>query len=91
MKHVNKFNEFMKNTVNLNQSRIDTLTSRVNVINRFLKKDDVFSEFYISTDPQGSYSHRTIIKPLTKSPEFDADLVFYGMRKHSMCAIEAKI
>ena len=45
MKHVNKFNEFMKNTVNLNQSRIDTLTSRVNVINRFFtdkkqKKED---------------------------------------------------
>jgi len=77
MKHVNKFNEFMVNTVNLNQSRINTLTSRVDVIDRFLKNDDVFKEFFIETGLQGSYAHRTIIKPSQKSPEFDADLMLY--------------
>ena len=77
MKHVSKFNDFMKNTVNLNQSRIDTLTSRVEVIDRFLKNDEVFKEFYIETGLQGSYAHRTIIKPSPKSPEFDADLMLY--------------
>lgn len=67
----------MKNTVNLNQTRIDTLISRVDVIDRFLKNDEVFKEFYINTGLQGSYAHRTIIKPSTKSPEFDADLMLY--------------
>lgn len=77
MKHLNKFNEFMKNTVNINQSRIDTLTNRVDVIDRFLKDDPVFGDLYIETISQGSYSHRTIIKPSLKKPEFDADLVFH--------------
>ena len=77
MKHVNKFNEFMKNIVNLNKSRIDTLTSRVDVIDRFLKNDDLFQDIYIETGLQGSYAHRTIIKPSPKSPEFDADLMLY--------------
>ena len=67
----------MKNTVNLNQSRIDTLTSRVDVIDRFLKNDELFKEIYIETGLQGSYAHRTIIKPSPKSPEFDADLMLY--------------
>lgn len=77
MKHVNKFDEFMKNTVNLNQSRIDTLTARVDVIDRLLRNDDIFGELYIEIGLQGSYAHRTIIKPSQKSPEFDADLMLY--------------
>lgn len=77
MKHVKKFDDFMKNTVNLNQSRIDTLTTHVDVIDRFLKNDELFKEIYIETGLQGSYAHRTIIKPSPKSPEFDADLMLY--------------
>jgi SMODS domain-containing protein/adenylyl/guanylyl cyclase-like protein with sensor domain len=81
MKHVNKLNEFMVNTVNLNQSRIDTLTTRVDVVDRFLKNDTVFGEIYIETGLQGSYAHKTIIKPSSKSPEFDADLILYLTEK----------
>lgn len=77
MKHVNKFNEFINDTVNLNQSRIDTLTSRVEAIDNFLKSDDVFGGLYESTKSQGSYAHKTIIKPSEKKPEFDADVVFF--------------
>jgi len=77
MKHVNKFNEFMVNTVNLNQSRIDTLTAKVDVIDRFLRNDDIFGELYIETGLQGSYAHRTIIKPSQQNPKFDADLMVY--------------
>ncbi len=77
MKHVNKFNEFMKDAVNLNQSRIDTLTSRVEAIDNFLKGDDVFGDLYESTKSQGSYAHKTIIKPSEKNAVFDADVVFY--------------
>lgn len=77
MKHITKFNEFMREVVNLNQSRIDTLTTRVESINNFLKGDDVFGEIHKSTDAQGSYSHKTIIKPSDRKREFDADVVFY--------------
>ena len=77
MKHVNKFNEFMSNTVNLNQTRLDTLTSRVDAIDKFLKSDDLFGELYSSIESQGSYAHKTIIKPSEKKAVFDADVVFY--------------
>ena len=40
MKHSNEFSKFMRNTVNLNQSRIETLSSRVKAIDDFLKNDD---------------------------------------------------
>lgn len=77
MKHVIKFNDFLKNTVNLNQSRIDTLTSKVNTIDSFLKNDDVFGAIYKATKSQGSYAHKTIIKPSPKKLIFDADVVLY--------------
>jgi hypothetical protein len=77
MKQVRQFNEFISNTVNLNQSRINTLTARVDTIDRYLKDDAVFGELYVETALQGSYAHRTIIKPSPKSPEFDADLMLY--------------
>jgi len=71
----------MTNIVNLNQSRINTLTSRVEAIDNFVKGDDVFSKLYESTVSQGSYAHKTIIKPSDKKQEFDADLVFYITEK----------
>ena len=77
MKHSNEFSKFMRNTVNLNQSRIETLSSRVKAIDDFLKNDDVFGAIYKETRSQGSFAHRTIIKPSKKKQEFDADIVFY--------------
>ncbi|MEP4100831.1 hypothetical protein, partial [Paraglaciecola sp.] len=63
MKLVKHFNEFLKNEVNLNQHRIDTLESRVQVVTNFIKGSDSFKSAFIEAIPQGSYAHRTIIKP----------------------------
>ncbi|MFT5756659.1 MAG: hypothetical protein ACI9LM_001379 [Alteromonadaceae bacterium] len=66
MKLVKHFNEFLLNNVNLNQHRIDTLEKRVATITSFIKDSDSFKAAFITAIPQGSYSHRTIIKPTVK-------------------------
>ncbi len=77
MKLISHFDNFLKNTVNLNQSRIDTLESRVDTITNFVKTSDEFQEAFIEAEAQGSWAHKTIIKPSDKSPSFDADVVVY--------------
>lgn len=77
MKLEEKLKEFLANTVNINQSRIDTLTDRVDAVTRFLKDSETFEDCFIEVVPQGSYAHKTIIKPSDKSPEFDADILLY--------------
>ena len=77
MKLVKYFNEFLKNEVNLNQHRIDTLEKRVVTITSFLKMSETLKASFITAIPQGSYSHRTIIKPTPKKAIFDADVVVY--------------
>lgn len=67
---------FLKDTVNLNQTRIDTLKQRVNTITDFVKQLDDFESLFIEAAPQGSWAHRTIIRPV-RNGEFDADLVIY--------------
>lgn len=76
MKHINHFNDFMKNTVNLNQSRIDTLKNRVDTIEKFLKTSS-YGATIRRFNPQGSWAHKTIIKPPNDRQEFDADLVVF--------------
>jgi len=77
MKLSSHFDNFLKDAVNLNQSRIDTLKSRVDTITDFVKSSDEFKEHFIEANPQGSWAHKTIIKPSEKSPSFDADVVVY--------------
>lgn len=77
MKLVKHFNEFLLNNVNLNQHRIDALESRVSTITNFLKGSDSLKASFITAIPQGSYAHRTIIKPTVKKAVFDADVVVY--------------
>ncbi|MEY8214824.1 MAG: hypothetical protein RPR97_10145 [Colwellia sp.] len=77
MKLVKHFNEFLKNNVNLNQNRVDTLERRVATITSFIRASDNFCNSFITAIPQGSYSHRTIIKPTKKKAIFDADVVVY--------------
>lgn len=67
---------FLKDTVNLNQSRIDTLKQRVDTISEFVKQLDEFEDLFIETTPQGSWAHKTIIRPVGND-DFDADLVFF--------------
>ncbi|MGV2128370.1 SMODS domain-containing nucleotidyltransferase [Agrobacterium vitis] len=73
MKLVNDFREFLRDTVNLNQTRITQLENRVETIKTFLRESDW--EPKISTFiEQGSWAHDTIIRPVDGG-EFDADLL----------------
>lgn len=76
MKHTQIFNDFLKNEVNLNQSRIDILEKRLDTITNFIKSSELLKKNYIKAKPQGSYAHKTIIKP-QKNKEFDVDILLY--------------
>ncbi|MBI1880418.1 MAG: nucleotidyltransferase [Chloroflexi bacterium] len=76
MKHVQTFVDFMKDEVNLNQSRIDLLEKRLKTITNFLKESDLLKDNFLETKPQGSYAHKTIIKPLPNK-EFDVDILVF--------------
>ncbi|MCY4232675.1 MAG: SEC-C metal-binding domain-containing protein [Bacteroidetes bacterium] len=74
MKHTNYFNDFLNQKVNLNQSRLDTLDQRVQSVTTLLEQK---LTGYRKFRPQGSYSHKTIIKPVATNDEFDADILIY--------------
>jgi len=76
MKLTKHFDAFLKNTVNLSDSRIATLDSRVEAVGTFLSTGtDVVAENFIELIPQGSYAQRTIINPVSADDEFDADVL----------------
>lgn len=68
------FKHFLENTVNLNQSRIDDLDDRVLAITNYLEAEATLGPIVIDLIPQGSYAHKTIIKPV-KRRDFDADVL----------------
>ncbi len=76
MKLLNEFDAFLNDTVNLNATRIKTLESRVSAIERFVEGSDYEPEI-VRFAAQGSWAHKTIIKPSSAAKEFDADLVVY--------------
>ncbi|MCG6202458.1 SMODS domain-containing nucleotidyltransferase [Psychromonas antarctica] len=80
MKHVKIFNNFMKDTVNLNETRLNKMQIASSAVVKVVKESSSFSDLYIEDSPQGSYGHRTIIKPLP-AKEFDADIVIF-LNKH---------
>ena len=74
MKHTQFFNDFLNNEINLNQSRLDRLTTSVKAVSEFLSQN---LDSYRKTERQGSYALRTIIKPVKDSQEYDADILLY--------------
>lgn len=74
MKLVGYFKAFLDNTVDLNQTRLDLLDSRVSSIVNVLENDTELGDRVREHIPQGSWAHRTIIKPLNNH-EFDADIL----------------
>ena len=74
MKLHDYFRNFLSTEVNLNATRIDTLDTRVSAITNFLNGDELLGPMIIDVVPQGSYAHKTIIKPLP-GREFDADVL----------------
>lgn len=75
MQLVNFFNQFMKDEVNLNQTRLNILSSKRTTIQNFIKNSSTFKYSYIDMFSQGSYKHKTIIKPPKSNKEFDADIL----------------
>lgn len=74
MKHAPAFNKFLDEVVNLNQSRIDILNGHVDAIEAFLREN---LNSFIKIEPQGSYATKTIIKPVNKNQEYDADIQIF--------------
>ena len=65
------FQEFLRDEVNLNQRRIDRLTSGVRGVNGCLKDS---LKGYQTMERQGSYALGTLIKPVDDNDEYDADI-----------------
>ena len=65
------FKDFLRDEVNLNQSRLDVLHDRVRAVNSYLK-DNLTS--YQKMEPQGSFALGTLIKPVDDDDEYDADI-----------------
>jgi len=80
MKLHSYFKNFLDNTVNLDDARIEKLNKRVDAISSFLRGHEVFGEFFIDVIAQGSYAQRTIIKPVG-TREYDVD-VLLSMKEH---------
>ncbi len=75
MKFIHSFTSFLKNHVNLNQTRVDKAAQTFDAISSFLENADETSSFFMSTAKQGSLRQGTIIKPRTDDTEFDVDLL----------------
>lgn len=71
MKNEEEFSNFLNNTVNLNQGRIDTLEEHINGVGQWLKDHLVG---FRSIEPQGSYALATMIKPHPDRERYDADI-----------------
>ena len=76
MKLIEHFNSFLSNEVNLNQSRINRLQDHVNAISGFIQNSSDYEAKVLGFSPQGSWAHKTIIKP-PRNKEFDADLIVF--------------
>ena len=74
MKHNQYFDDFLKNEVNINQSRLDSLNDKVRAVSEFLSQNlDSFEK----VERQGSYALHTIIKPVQDGQEYDADILLF--------------
>ncbi|MGZ6302417.1 MAG: SMODS domain-containing nucleotidyltransferase [Ktedonobacteraceae bacterium] len=77
MKFVDDFEAFLREEVNLNQTRLDRLQESVNTLENFLSGHDIFGQIFLDLIPAGSWAHRTIIRPVQGNDEFDADVLLY--------------
>ena len=75
MKLTSYFDDFLKSEVNLNQTRLDTANNTIGTITTFIENEALFGRMLIKTSTQGSFKHKTIIKPVNEEDEFDVDLL----------------
>ncbi|MEI2650928.1 MAG: hypothetical protein V9G12_01910 [Microthrixaceae bacterium] len=65
---------FLPNEVNIDQPRLDELEDRVTRVYKALKGDETLGPLVLDKIRQGSWPHRTIIRPKAGG-EFDADIL----------------
>lgn len=73
MTHVQYFEEFLKNKVNLNKNRLQRLNDSTRAVTELLSRE---LDSYEKVERQGSYALGTTIKPI-KGYEYDADILLY--------------
>ncbi|MEY1677891.1 cyclic GMP-AMP synthase DncV-like nucleotidyltransferase [Gordonia sp. ABKF26] len=91
MKHVDAFDSFLRNTVNLSKGRLGLLEARVDAVYAALTADDDLGRLINRKVPQGSWPQKTIINPqngkafdgdfmveMEENPEWGTDLKRYG-------------
>lgn len=72
---IREFNAFLRDRVNLNQTRLDLLHTRVSSLDNVLEDSTILDDkLEGSVIPQGSYAHATIIRPMSGN-DFDADVL----------------
>ncbi len=74
MQHAEYFKKFLTDEVNLDQTRLDKLDSRVGSVYAALRDDTEIGRLILGKHKQGSWAHRLIIRPRTGG-EFDADFL----------------
>lgn len=74
MRMTASFNAFMTNTVNIDQTRLNSLDTSVPALFDALRADAQIGSIVLAHEPQGSWPHQTIIKP-ADGVEFDADFM----------------
>lgn len=74
MKHNQFFDDFLKEEVDLNPSRLDRLNSSVKAVSEYLSQN---LSTYVKVERQGSYALKTIIRPAKDGQEYDADILLY--------------
>ncbi|MFL0293717.1 SMODS domain-containing nucleotidyltransferase [Mycobacterium sp. SMC-18] len=74
MKHTDYFKNFLDNTVNMPQPKLDLLGQRVDTVYGVLTNDDDLGPLIKKKIPQGSWPQKTIIRPVN-GKAFDADFM----------------
>ena len=73
MQHAEYFKTFLKDTVNIDDTRLNKLGSRVDAVYKALKADSEIGSMVTGKSRHGSWAQRTIIRPKSGG-EFDADI-----------------
>lgn len=85
MKLHDHFAGLLRDAVNINPDRLDQLEKHVAALGGYLGEDSGLSSIVKRFVRQGSWAHRTIIKPLP-GREFDADLLVHMKRQGAWSA-----
>lgn len=75
MKLISYFDDFLLNEVNLTQTKLDLANQRFETIKSFIENSSLFSAKVVNITTQGSFKHKTIIRPVSEDGEFDVDVL----------------